>query len=259
MYNKIIINFLFKDKKNTSYKDVSEIEYILFLLYRTGRILHERIIEETLDGIIVTLVAIDEEKFFKTFNKFKKVFDDKYEIEFFKGEQISATTKICNCDEPTFYVINPDYDFINNACCSSLLQCGECGNQVPWIGIVDIDGDECSKVVDFQEMYESLEKLRLKSNCLEFVEKEILDCNSIYNKLGLKIRGMLEEVLNKPVYYFIKNPIDGVEGPEKVNLEYCPICNEKLIEINKNSKNKRKSFWINKKCEKCKIVVPTYE
>ena len=164
MFKKVIINFQSKNKMNISYNDVSEIEYVLFILYRTGRILHERIIEKNINEITATIIVIDEYKFLKTFNKLKQIFDHKYEIEISQGEHVSTTTETCTCNKATFYVINPNYDFINNTCTNSLLICGDCGNHVPWISIMDINGDECANVVDFHEMYESLEKLRLKTN-----------------------------------------------------------------------------------------------
>lgn len=259
MFKKIIIKFTKKNNKEITNFNTLDFEYMMHLLYKKGQILKHRIIDSNKSNITVTITAIDEQNFFEEFKNVSKILDNKYDINFEIGNQISNTTLECTCKNSSFYIINPEYDFLSDSLNTSLLKCGDCGHQVPWINKVLLTENEAVKVTQFQDLYEALETLRLKTIYEDYAEKEITMASSKYNKYGLKIRNLFEKKLLKPVYFLIKNPVDGVKKEEREDLCNCPICNSKLSQIYSKIEKDKFIYKINKKCEYCKIVVPSYE
>ena len=259
MFKKIIIKFNKKDNIELGNLNTVDFEYMLHLLYTRGYILKQRIIDGDKENIIATVIAIDEQNFFKEFNKTAKILNNKYDISFEIGNEIVDTTNKCTCDKSSFYIINPEYDFLSDSLNTSLLKCGDCGHQVPWINKAKFTENEAFKVTRFQDLYEALETLRLKTKYEEYAEKEIIMASSEYNQYGLEIRKLFFKKLSKPVYFLIKNPVDGVKKEGRRDLCNCPICNKELTQIYQKIKKHKFRYGINKKCEHCKIVVPTYE
>lgn len=248
MYKNVKIYFKKNNNELFNQQNIIDVEFISFLLYRIGNIEQDRIIESANNQCILSTITSDMNKLEKRINKLNKTFSDKFNIELVEGNYIATTPKICKCKDHAYYIIDPRYDFITNKSTSSIIKCGNCKKDIP-ISIFDnLTSDDKSDIIKLQECYNSIETLRL----YEFEEEKNINLlekyNSEFNQLAQKIVNNLEKKTKKKVYYFLKNPVDGLYKENRKNLEHCPNCNSKLMPHTKESNI----------CHNCKLILPIY-
>lgn len=266
MYRKCIFTFKRKNEENKNKSELIDIEYLLHTMHASGLILQERITEICDDKYISTIVTIDENEFINFINKIEdnvgdevsNVLKDNFEISYEFGNSIYEKDDFCLCENSDYFILNPEYDFFRKTSYGSLLKCGTCLKQIPFNEQWNLTKEDKEKLVKLQQTYNALEYLRLYEYETEFFEKEIENHCSKYNKLLFECRTLLESKTNKSVFIFLKNPVDGVYKEGRQDLEYCPVCNRKLIEVTNCFTEEQKTIDKSKICKHCKIIVPSY-
>ena len=255
MYRKIVISF--NQDSEDKILDSLDIELILESLYSFGFILKPAIIEKVETSYNATVIAIGSKNILKLMDKINEICP--YNINFFIefGDLIANTDELCSCKDSSFYVLNPEYNFLVHSSVSSLLKCGDCGKQVLWNDIAEFTDAEKDMITNFQKLYDNLESLRLNTPYSDFSEEELKNPRSKYNQLAFKVCNIFENKIKIPVYLLLKNPVDGVYKEGKKDLEYCPICGSHFGYI---INNKCIGLYnVNRICNTCKIILPCYD
>lgn len=252
---KIILN-LYSNSLNKAI-DIIDIELIIDSLYNSGYILKPVIIEEKDGFFIITIIVVDCSNIDCIRQEIKNIYPYGIDCKLQIGESIANATEFCSCHQRSYFIVNPEYDFLVHSSVDSLLRCGDCGNQIPWGTITYLTEEEKTMITNLQNTYDNLESLRLNSPYSNFCEEELKNPKSEYNKLAFSVCKLFEEKLKKPIYLLLKNPVDGVLKEENKTLDYCPICNCKLesIGINKSIG----LYNVEKICHNCRIILPNYD
>lgn len=88
-------------------------------------------------------------------------------------ELIANTSKSCYCEQSSYYIVNPEYDFLVHSSVESLLRCGNFGEQILWNNIVKLTEADKKIITNLQDVYDNLESLRLNSPYSKFCEEEL--------------------------------------------------------------------------------------
>ena len=226
-----IAKMTFKPRTKENIKDTAEkIDSFLYMLYQNGQIIKEWIIEPRDEYYIASIITTDDDsldsKYYNSYIRKELVnFDVDYEI--ICDEPMSSDS--CHCDEHNHYIlaINPNES-------SSPIICTDCGKEIPLIRIPYLyKEEEHWSILSFQSTYQAVDKLWMDSLSDRFTKRQITDHKSQLNKIGMDICAELENKVNKPVYYLLRNPIGGWYEFEKNNkaLSSCPKCGGEIVKF----------------------------
>jgi len=240
-----VAKIIFKPKI-TDEEEISEnICDILSMLYQNGQILNEWIVEKQELQYIANVITTDDDSLdSKYYNCYilKKLDYFDIDIEIICDDPMSFDS--CHCDEHSYYIL-----FVDPNDKSSPIICGNCGKEIPLIRIPYLYNEkEHYSILHFQRMYEAVFNLWLDTLSDRFTKRQVVDHNSQLNKTGMDICTELEKLTNKPVYYFLLNPIGGLYQFEKNNkeLDFCPKCGGNFTKIN--------HAYIDKICHTCRLA-----
>lgn len=221
MYKIAKIKFIPKTEKMEGISQ--KIDDILGMLCKNGQIIEGWIIEKTNSNYIANVITADNDSLDKKyFNKFLINELTNFNIETVIVGDDTLATDSCKCKNHSFYILAIDPDLV-----SSPIICGDCGEEIPLTKIPYLyNEEEHYSILNFQKTYKAVDQLWMDSLSDRFTKRQITDHNSQLNKRGLEICAELENKLERPVYYLLRNPIGGWFEYEKNNkvLEVCPKC-----------------------------------
>ena len=229
---------------------LDSIDAILSELYMNGQILEGWVIEQHEKGYIANVVSTDDDSLnAEYYNRYILKELERFDMEINIICDDPMADDSCHCTDHSYYILA-----IDPSQSSSPVICGDCGKEIPLIRIPHLYKDENHySILDFQKTYQSVERLWIDSLSDRFTKRQIVEYNSQLNKRGLDIRAELESKVDKPVYYFLCNPIGGWFDFEKnnKNLECCPKCGGEFVKIG--------NPCFDKVCHACRLAFITRE
>lgn len=232
-------------------EDIPEkIDGILWMLHQNGQIIDEWIIEKHNSSYIANVVTTDDDSLDKKyFNQYILKEIASFEIETSIVGDDPVATDSCHCKTHSYYILAIDpYE------CASPIFCGDCGKEIPLIRMPYLyNEEEHYSILNFQKLYQAVDRLWMESLSDRFTKRQIVDYNSQLNKRGFDIRSELENKLQKPVYYLLCNPIGGWFEFTKnnKNLDVCPKCGGAFDYLNHPCADKV--------CHTCRLAFVTHE
>ena len=232
-------------------EDIPEkIDDILLMLHQNGQIIDGWIVEKHNSSYIANVVTTDDDSLDKKyFNQYiiKEIKNFYIETNIVGDDAMASDS--CHCQAHSYYILAIDpYES------SSPVICGDCGKEIPLIRIPYLyNEEEHYSILNFQKMYQAVDRLWMESLSDRFTKRQIVDYNSQLNKRGLDIRSELENKLEKPVYYLLCNPIGGLFEFEKnnKNLDVCPKCGGDF--------DYKNHPYADKVCHACRLAFVTHE
>lgn len=222
---------------------LDKIDDVLSCLFKNGQILDSFHLEKHNGYYLANVITTDDNSLdSKYYNEYILKLIKEFEIENIIVCDDVTSTDCCHCHDHSFYVLAIDY--IDE---SSPIICGDCGKEIPLYKIPYINNEgEHYSVLNFQRTYKSVVNLWIDGLSDRFTKRQITDHKSSLNQTGIDICKKLEDKLNKPVYYLLRNPIGcWFEYWKNNNLEVCPKCGKEFTYIDHS--------YIDKVCEDCRL------
>ena len=247
-----IAKITFKQFKKRAEDILDTIENILSMLCKNGQILEEWIVEKHDQTYVANVVTTDDDSLnAEYYNQYilKEIANCDIDIQIVCDDAMASDS--CHCAEHSYYILAVD-----PSQSSSPIICGDCGKEISLIRIPYLyKEEEHYSILQFQKLYQAVDRLWMESLSDRFTKRQIIDYNSQLNKRGLDIRDELERNVNKPVYYLLCNPIGGWFEFEKNNkkLEFCPKCGGELVKFNNPYP------YVDKVCHTCRLAFVTHE
>ncbi|NMC56703.1 MAG: DUF2310 family Zn-ribbon-containing protein [Eubacteriaceae bacterium] len=218
--------------------DKSEFLFEFFaILYKNGQIHEDYNIVENAANYIAFVTTPESNSLDKQYNsKYLDDYSDKISITSeYIGNNLN-TGEYCSCEQSSWYMLYTDYTKDE-----SPLVCGDCGRQIPLYKVPYIMGtDEHFDIVSLQKVYRSIDRAWMYCLSDRFTKNQLSNPSSQLSKIAFKICNSLEDVLKKPVYYFLYQP-------QKLPKQ-CPKCGQEW----QDSKRKETVDFI---CHNCRIAV----
>jgi predicted nucleic acid-binding Zn ribbon protein len=232
----------FKAKANEFVRDIERIEDYLGCLYKNGQIVdYESIFIK--GGFVYCCVTLPEDGAISKANDNEYAAKAKEEVERHfdvslktLGENWYLDDKICECKQPSHYVLVCNALIGDIAHTASPISCGDCGYPVPLYKLPKIFGEKDYYTVrEFEREYRAIEQLWI--SCLDdrFTFKQRNNRSSPLVKKGRKICKAFEKATGVKFYYHM--PMD-----DDINSEYCPFC------------GKRWNTEKDRECVDCRII-----
>lgn len=245
-----IAKITFKPLKRGAEDILDSIENIISMLHKNGQIVEGWIVEKYDQIYVANVVTTDDDSLnAEYYNQYilKEITNFDIETEIVCDDAMASDS--CHCTDHSYYVLAVDpYQS------SSPIICGDCGKEIPLIRIPYLyKEEEHYSILNFQKLYQAVDRLWMDSLSDRFTKRQIIDYNSQLNKRGLDVRAELERKVNKPVYYLLCNPIGGWFEFEKNNkkLEFCPKCEGEFVKLN--------NPYADKVCHTCRLAFITHE
>ncbi len=224
--------------KNDRVEDETEFLFdYLSTLYKNGQILKDYQLVKKDNAYYAFLTVPNNDALDPRFNN---IYTNKYlhNIETkldYLGENVDIS-ECCCCNEPSWYMLYTDY-----ASNESPIVCGDCGHEIPLYKIQHITGEEEHfSILSWQKVYKSIDIIWM--NCLSdrFSKRQLSDPDSQLSKNGIKICTELENILKKPVFYFLYQ--------QHRMTENCP-------KYGKNWKKSKRTKTVDFVCDDCRLAI----
>ena len=190
-----IAKITIESKCNNKYEELDDIEWLFTMYYRNGQVLENYLIEEYDNHYIVTITLTDDDSLDEKYNN-KYVKDQLNKVKITNIEIVSndaLTTDSCHCTEYDRFYLVPSQDI------SSPIYCSKCEKEIPLYKLPRYYDDEYTPILDFLKMYHSLNNLWIYGLNDKYIEKELMNPKSSFNKLGLNICKTYSKLLKKDV------------------------------------------------------------
>ncbi len=221
-------------------EELDDIEWLFTMYYRNGQVLENYLIEDYIDHYIVTITITDDDALDEKYNN-KYVKEQLKKVKISNVEIVSndaSATDSCHCTNYDRFYLVPSMDI------SSPIYCSKCEKEIPLYKLPRYYDDEYTPILDFVKVYHSLNNLWIYGLNDKYVEKEVTNPKSKFNKIGLNICKTYSKLLKKDVLLKI-NSFHLLEVEEELTV--CPKCGNELV--------KHENSWVyQKECKKCKIV-----
>lgn len=126
---------------------------------------------------------------------------------------------VCSCKEPKRYVL-----FTTAFNESGSIDCGVCNKIAPLYKLQQLNYNDRSEILSWEENYKSCDRLQLDCTVGEkWATKQMSDPASQLSKQGIKICTKIKELTGIPVYYYLYNYKHITHTKDKARL--CPSCN----------------------------------
>lgn len=125
----------------------------------------------------------------------------------------------CSCQASSFYILYTSHETLDPP-----LRCGECFWPVPLYRFPKTYDDSYYDIICWQSDYHSCDRLQMNCQTLErSALRELGQCTSSLSKQGRSICQRVQELVGKPVYYFLyRYRVQSRQKQERTRT--CPSC-----------------------------------